>query len=74
MQLKDNMELANGVDDIDRIVDALLANPERVSDIKTLLRNKMIAPETVHVVRPVAAASTVEDESDLDDLWDNVPI
>ncbi|MEL7460547.1 MAG: hypothetical protein AAFX45_11100 [Pseudomonadota bacterium] len=74
MPLKDNVEPAQRSDDIDRIVDALLENPERVSDIKALLRNKMIAPETVCVVNPVAASVPVDDDSDLDDLWDNVPV
>ncbi|MEO1239499.1 MAG: hypothetical protein AAFW64_07545 [Pseudomonadota bacterium] len=72
--MKDNAEPAQRSDDIDRIVDALLENPERVSDIKTLLRNKMIAPETVHVARPVAEPTPDADDTDLDDLWDNVPI
>lgn len=74
MPLKDNVQPDRGTDDIDRIVDALLENPERISDIKTLLRNKMIAPETVHVVNPVATATATADDGDLDDLWDNVPV
>lgn len=72
--MKDNVEPDRCSDDIDRIVDALLENPDRVSDIKTLLRNKMTAPETVRVVNPVAVSSTVEDDGDVDDLWDNVPV
>lgn len=74
MSLKDIVESSQPRDDIDRIVDALLENPERVSDIKVLLRNKLDAPEKVHVAYPVSGDAPPVDECDLDDFWDNVPV
>ena len=74
MALKDNVEPGNGRDDIDRIVDALLANPDQISDIKTLLRHKLSAPETVHVARPAAVPVPADLAEDVDDFWDNVPV
>lgn len=74
MALKDIVESGEGRDDIDRIVDALLENPERISDIKALLRNKMDAPEKVRVAYPVSGDAPLPDSSDLDDFWDNVPV
>lgn len=59
-------------DDIDRIVEALLENPDRAADIKTMLRSKMLAPEVVHMVAPRAAEATGSD--DTEDFWDNVPV
>lgn len=62
-------------DYVDRLIDQVVADPERVDDVKKLLRYKMAAPEGLNVVeKPVrATAKTVIDE-DADDLWDNVPI
>lgn len=59
-------------DDIDRIVDVILEDPQRVDDMKRLLRTKMSAPDDVSVMPQVAPvrARTVEP----DDLWDNVPV
>lgn len=58
-------------DDIDRIVDALLANPANAGDIKTILRSKLGAPDIVHVVH---AAPRTQDADDVEDFWDNVPV
>jgi len=58
-------------DDIDRIVDALLANPASAGDIKTILRSKLSAPDIVHVVH---AAPLPHGADDLEDFWDNVPV
>lgn len=74
MPLKDNVEHGHGRDDIDRIVDALLANPDRISDIKTLLRSKITSPDTVRVAYPVAEPELAEADTDSDDFWDNVPV
>ncbi|MDJ1007292.1 MAG: hypothetical protein QNJ13_05645 [Paracoccaceae bacterium] len=71
MTLKDIVEPEATRDDIDRIVDALLENPTRAGDIKTLLRQKMTAPEVVRVARAVAAERP---NDDVEDFWDNVPV
>ncbi len=63
-------------DEVDDIVDALVADPTRASDVKALLKRKIAAPDIVHMVAPRAApakAAGAEDDTE-DDLWDNVPI
>ena len=69
--MKDLIEARQSRDDIDRIVDALLENPTRAGDIKTLLRQKMIAPEVVRVAHVTPAEPAAEE---IDDFWDNVPV
>lgn len=69
--MKDMMEPAQRRDDIDRIVDALLENPDSAGDIKALLRNKMTSPD---VVRVAWAATTPAPEDEVEDFWDNVPV
>lgn len=69
--MKDITEARYGRDDIDRIVDALLQNPDQAGDIKALLRQKMTAPDIVHVVRAARPERATEE---LDDFWDNVPV
>ena len=71
MTLKDIMETNTSRDDIDRIVDALLENPTRAGDIKTLLRQKMEAPDVVSVARAVRRDPAGDD---VEDMWDNVPV
>ena len=61
-------------DDIDKIVDALVADPSRADDIKSLLRGKLAAPESVNVAYAAPSARAVPAQTDLDDMWDNVPI
>ncbi len=63
-------------DEVDKIVDALVADPTRANDVKALLKRKIAAPDIVTMVIPRATPSKVavsEDESE-DDLWDNVPV
>ncbi len=74
MALKDTLDPDTGQDDIDRIVDALLERPDRVSDIKTLLRNKMYSPDVVRVAHPLESAPEEARANDIDDFWDNVPV
>lgn len=64
--------LATRDDDIDTLVDTLLAQPERAADIKTILRRKMAADGRAKsgpflTLVPVRA-------DDADDMWDNVPV
>lgn len=61
-------------DDIDQIVDALISNPSRADDLKSLLRGKMHSPKTVKVA--YAASGMAEDASawEAEELWDNVPV
>lgn len=56
-------------DDVDRIVDAVLADPSRAEAAKVMLRRKILGGETVHLVPP-----SVSDHEQADDLWDNVPV
>ncbi|MXQ06772.1 hypothetical protein GQ651_02820 [Alphaproteobacteria bacterium GH1-50] len=62
-------------DDVDHLIDRLLADPGTVEDVKTLLRHKMSAPDVI-AVAPVCARSLQADraEEDVEDMWDNVPI
>lgn len=69
--MKDIREPETGRDDIDRIVDALLEDPNRAGDVKDLLRMKMRAPDVVSIVTP-RVAMPMNDDSE--DFWDNVPV
>ncbi|MEL7027230.1 MAG: hypothetical protein AAGO57_08395, partial [Pseudomonadota bacterium] len=69
--MKDIMEPGRERDDIDRIVEALLDNPERAQDIKNLLRQKMNAPDVLRVMSATAAERPDDPEPDSDDFWDN---
>ena len=76
--MKDMPHAENERDDVDHLIDSLVANPSSAEDVKTLLRHKMAAPDVVTVApstlkRPCEATAVDEDE-DVDDLWDNVPI
>lgn len=60
---------------VERLIDQAVADPNRVDDVKMLLRHKMTSPKGLEVVEPspVQAPAAV-DEADEDDLWDNVPV
>lgn len=55
-------------DDVDRLVDTLLAEPARAEDIKTMLRRRLRGDATTHLKAVPSGAD------DLDDMWDNVPV
>ncbi len=55
-------------DEVDRLVDTLLAEPDRVDDIKSMLRRKL---NTERIVPLKSAPATA---NDIDDMWDNVPV
>lgn len=59
-------------DELDRIVETLLAHPERASELKSLLRHRIENPSVVQF-SPVAAPLPAPVE-DADDMWDNVPV
>jgi hypothetical protein len=59
-------------DDVDRIVDALVADPTRAEDLKSVLRSKLVAPDAVRVALPFRAVSVASEEAE--DMWDNVPV
>lgn len=59
-------------DDIDRIVDALIADPSRAEDMKSILRGKMRSPGKVKVA--FAAPGLTEAALEAEELWDNVPV
>ena len=63
-------------DEVDEIVDALVADPTRANDVKAILRHKISAPDIVRMVAPKTAnvKAAVTDEDLDDDIWDNVPI
>ena len=63
-------------DDVDEIVDALVADPSRASDVKALLKRKIAAPDIVRMVVPRAANAkfAVADDDAEDDIWDNMPV
>jgi hypothetical protein len=64
-------------DEIDRMVDDLLADPTRVDDIKGELRRRLVggvpAPKTLHAVSDVPAPPSRVPPDD-DDLWENMPV
>ena len=68
--MKDIIEDAVPRDDVDRLVDAALAEPGRADDIKAILRTKIVAVGPV----PVAASMTASDDDDPEDFWDNFPV
>ncbi|SER56830.1 hypothetical protein SAMN04490244_101510 [Tranquillimonas rosea] len=56
-------------DEIDRLVDTVLTQPERIDEVKAALRRRLSSSADLRVAstRPVATAEP-------DDLWDNVPV
>lgn len=62
-------------DYVDRLIDQVVADPDRVDDVKKLLRHKIAAPDRLNVVdAPKRTTPTPEIDDDVEDLWDNVPI
>lgn len=59
-------------DDVDRIVDSLLADPDRAEDVKSLLRRRLMDPGPVRF-KPVVIPRSQASE-DVEDMWDNVPV
>ena len=59
--------------DIDGIVESLLADPGSADEAKRLLRKKMQLTAVVNMMAPAMPMVGGSDD-DLDDLWDNVPI
>jgi len=59
-------------DEIDRIVDDILANPARAEELKGRLRNSV--PRPVMDDRVPGHPAHRRALADLDDLWDNVPV
>ena len=73
--MKDLGEYPSEADFVDRLIDQVVADPDRIDDVKTLLRHKMAAPEALNVVSDAKTRSVSDaTEDDVDDLWDNVPI
>lgn len=63
-------------DDIDRIVDELVANPDRAGDLKKMLRHKIQEPQKISVLRagqkePQQSGPAATEQ---DDFWDNFPV
>lgn len=56
---------------VERLIDQAVADPDRIDDVKMLLRHKMSSPNVLEVVAPQPARVHEMDE---DDLWDNVPV
>ncbi|MGI9388961.1 MAG: hypothetical protein ACR2O1_02790 [Boseongicola sp.] len=72
---KDQKQLQNQ-DEVDEIVEALVADPTRANDVKALLRRKIAAPGVVQLVVPSKEGQksvVIEEDSD-DDVWDNMPV
>ena len=73
-EMKDLAGHPSDADFVDRLIDQVVADPERVDDVKTLLRHKMAAPDALNVVEKPSVVAAPAAEDDVDDLWDNVPI
>lgn len=69
--MKDLTASTGNHDDIDVIVDALLKNPESADDIKTLLRQKILAPRKVRVLKAKVERAKVIEQ---DEFWENFPV
>lgn len=62
-------------DDVDLLVDTLIADPGRADDVKAALKRRITRPQVVDLRRAVREASPkAVDEDDVADLWDNVPV
>ncbi len=65
-------------DDVDQLIDTLIANPGSAEDVKTLLRHKMAAPDVVSLapstLKKRCETAAADNDDDADDLWDNVPV
>lgn len=70
--MKQAMRQANREDDVDTMVDSLLADPNRADDIKSMLRQRLAEDGVVPLRSVPKAVSAISD--DLDDMWDNVPV
>ncbi|MDW4549955.1 hypothetical protein R5H32_11375 [Defluviimonas sp. D31] len=64
------MSQAKRRDEIDLIVDDILAKPERAEELKRLLRDRLGAPAEIRQSR----LRVVVSNDDPDSLWDNMPI
>jgi hypothetical protein len=74
--MKKYMKQPHSKDEVDEIVDALVADPTRANDVKAILRHKISAPDIVRMVAPksrIAKVAVTDEEAD-DDIWDNLPI
>lgn len=60
-------------DDIDKIVDDILANPARAEELKGRLRNRVL-PRLAMDDRMQGHVAHRRALADLDDFWDNVPV
>jgi len=71
-----NTNQPHSKDEVDEIVDALVADPTCANDVKAILRHKISAPDIVRMVAPKAgiAKVAITDEELDDDIWDNLPI
>ncbi len=74
--MKDLAGHSTDADFVDRLIDQVVADPDRVEDVKTLLRHKMTADKPLAPVIETTRkqAEQASEEDDADDLWDNVPI
>jgi hypothetical protein len=64
------MSQAHRRDDIDMIVDDILARPERAEELKRILRDRLGTPANSRK----AQFKVVVSNDDPDSLWDNVPV
>ncbi|WP_413720082.1 hypothetical protein [Silicimonas sp. MF1-12-2] len=66
------MRQAKWEDEMDRIVETLIAHPERAPELKALLRARFENPSVVRI-SPVRVVP-VPQPDEADDMWDNVPV
>ncbi|MBT8418737.1 MAG: hypothetical protein KJO42_14975 [Silicimonas sp.] len=66
------MRVRSTQDEVDRIVDTLLANPGHAEDIKSQLRRRLREDPVVRVVAANYSTPSIRDE--VEDMWDNVPV
>lgn len=70
--MKQATQLALREDDVDMLVDTLLAEPDRADDIKNMLRRRLGVEGRAQPRSPLSLVSTKTDE--IDEMWDNVPV
>ncbi|MGB3177927.1 MAG: hypothetical protein WBC68_16605 [Albidovulum sp.] len=66
------MTQAKRRDEIDMIVDDILASPERVEEWKARLRDRL--DSSSKPTRPATTLKIVHSAEDPESLWDNLPV
>lgn len=70
--MKDLVDISDGPDAIDHLVDLLLKDPSRADAIKSAFRHKLYDESSAPI--PMVRASRRLPEAEADEFWENFPI